>query len=84
MSRTEEPDSGLTDQPTSEASVDEHEDPVPTKSALWWPVVQALRELGRSATIAEIADRVADSLDLTERQRTQMLPPVRKQDYRIA
>ncbi|MCY4370918.1 MAG: hypothetical protein OXF41_16210, partial [bacterium] len=74
MSLTDEPDDDLTDQPTSEAPVDEAEEPVPTKSTLWWPVVQALREMGRPATGAEVVDHVADSLNLTQRQRTQMIP----------
>ena len=74
MPLTDEPDGDLTDQPTSEAPVDEHEEPVPTKSTLRWPVVQALREMGGSATDAEVADHVADSLDLTQHQRMQTIP----------
>ncbi len=74
MSLTDEPAGGLTDRPAPETPVDKHEEPVPSKSALWWPVVQALRELGRPATDAEVADHVADSLNLTHRQRTQTIP----------
>ena len=41
-----------------------------TAPKMRWPVVQALRAIGREATLDEIADQVADSLNLTREQQT--------------
>ena len=48
--------------------------PLPNRRELWWPIVQALREIGRPASDEEITERVADSLSLTHQQRTVMIP----------
>ena len=41
-----------------------------TAPKMRWPVVQALRAIGREATLDEIADQVAASLNLTREQQT--------------
>lgn len=47
---------------------------LPSIRQLWWPVVQALRELGRPVSEAEITKHVADTMGLTQRQRTELIP----------
>ena len=47
---------------------------LPNLRELRWPVVQALREFGRAASDIEIAERVADAMGLTQRQRTELIP----------
>jgi hypothetical protein len=46
---------------------------VPTIATLRWPIVQALRVVGR-ASDAELVELVADSLRLTDQQRAEMIP----------
>ena len=48
--------------------------PLPNRRELRWPIVQALREIGRPASDEEIAEHVADSMSLTHEQRTVMIP----------
>ena len=72
----------VTDQPTQDTAADpaaavpalDEQAPIPSPSRLMWPVVQALREIGRAARDSEIAEHVADSLNLPQQQRTEMIP----------
>ena len=52
--------------------------PLPNRRELWWPIVQALREMGRPASDEEITERVADSLSPTHQQRTVVIPSGRE------
>ncbi len=46
----------------------------PNRRELRWPIVQALREMGASASDTELAEHVADAMGLTQEQRTAMIP----------
>ena len=74
MSIIDEPNGDLAADPVSDVPVSEQQTSVPSLSTLRWPVVQALRELGRAASDAEITECVADALNLTQQQRTEMIP----------
>ena len=74
MSIIDEPNGDPTADPVSDVPVSEQQTSVPSLSTLRWPVVQALRELGRAASDAEITEYVADALSLTQQQRTEMIP----------
>ena len=71
MSITDQPEDDPTEDPTDE--VDDEGTALPNRPIVLWQIVQALRKIGRAATIAEIADHVADSLELTQQQRTVMI-----------
>ena len=74
MSIIDEPNGDPAADPVSDVSVSEQQTSVPSLSTLRWPVVQALRDLGRAASDAEITEYVADALNLTQQQRTEMIP----------
>ena len=74
MSIIDEPNGDPAADPVSDVPVSEQQTSVPSLSTLRWPVVQALRELGRAASDAEITEYVADALNLTQQQRTEMIP----------
>ena len=63
-----DPTAGTTD----DAPADDEPMWIPNRAKLWWPVVQALRELGRAASDAEITEQVADAMSLTQQQRTRI------------
>ena len=46
---------------------------LPSQAKLRWPVVQALRAMG-DASDAELADHVAEAMNMTHEQRTTMIP----------
>ena len=52
--------------------------PFPNLRELRWPIVQALREIGASASDTELAEHVADAMGLTHEQRTAMIPSGRE------
>ena len=60
--------------PAEDTSTTSEQVQLPTLRELRWPVVQALRDLGRTASDAELVDHVADAMDLTHRQRTVLIP----------
>ena len=73
MSLTDEPDDIPEAGPPPERPDDHAPSTVPSLGALRWPIVQALRGLGR-ASGAELVEHVANSLRLTDQQRAEMLP----------
>ena len=72
MSITDETEHDPSEDPTEEDN--DEGTSLPNRRILLWQIVQALRKMGRAATIAEITDHVADSLELTQQQRTVMIP----------
>ena len=82
MSITDQPDRDPAEDPTSEVPSDADKTSLPNLSALRWPTVQALREMGGAASDDEIAEHVADSLNLTQQQRTVMIPSGRETKLR--
>ena len=74
MSLADQPDGEPAADPTSEVPAGAEEASLPNLAALRWPIVQALSELGRAASDDEIAEHVANSLNLTQLQRTVMIP----------
>ena len=72
----------ITDQQSDDraTSPDEHESPgdeavqIPSLARLTWQIVLALREIGGAVSMHQIGEWVADSLALTEQQRTAMVP----------
>ncbi len=73
MSLTDEPDDIPEAGPPPERPDDHAPSTVPSLGALRWPIIQALRDLGR-ASDAELVEHVADSLRLTDQQRAEMVP----------
>ena len=73
MSLTDEPDDIPEAGPPPESPDDHAPSTVPSLGALRWPIVQALRDLGR-ASGAELVEQVANSLRLTDQQRAEMVP----------
>ena len=73
MSLTDEPDDIPEAGPPPERPDDHAPSTVPSLGTLRWPIVQALRDLGR-ASDAELVEHVADSLRLTDQQRAEMVP----------
>ena len=73
MSLTDEPDDIPEAGPPPERPDDHAPSTVPTIATLRWPIVQALRVVGR-ASDAELVELVADSLRLTDQQRAEMIP----------
>ena len=74
MTIDDEPNAGPAPEPAGNAPVDGEEISIPSRPTLWWPVVQALREIGRAASDSEITERVADTMGFTHPQRTAMNP----------
>ena len=76
----------ITDPPASVPPEDKAQDgtasdeniQVPNLRELRWPVVQALREIGGSASNTELVEHVADAMGLTHQQRTEMTPAGRE------
>ena len=77
MSLTDEPDDIPEAGPPPERPGDHAPSTVPTIATLRWPIVQALRVVGR-ASVAELVELVADSLRLTDQQRSEMIPAGRE------
>jgi len=73
MSLTDDPDDIPEADPPPERPDDHAQSTVPTIATLRWPIVQALRDVGR-ASDAELVELVADSLKLTDQQRAEMIP----------
>lgn len=60
---------------------------LPSHAAMAWPVLEALKRAGGSATNSEILEAVADDLHLSEQQRTITRTPKGSRtqlDYRLA
>ena len=74
MTFTDQPDGNPTAGATDDAPADDEQLWISNRARLWWPVVQALRTLGRAASDAEITEQVADAMGLTQEQRTAMIP----------
>lgn len=64
----------------------QHEVTVPPAYTMAWPALQAIKQLGGSATVSEMTDRVATLMELSEEQQT--LPHTQgsrsKFEYRLA
>ncbi|MDE0161924.1 MAG: AAA family ATPase [Acidimicrobiaceae bacterium] len=73
MSLTDDPDDIPEAGPPPERPDDHAQSTVPTIATLRWPIVQALRDVGR-ASDAELVELVADSLKLTDQQRAELIP----------
>ena len=61
-------------EPADDTPADEAQLWIPSLAQLRWPIVQALRDIGKEATDAEIAEHIADAMSLSQQQRTEMIP----------